>query len=231
MCRAHEVPGEFHDAYWINHGEVPPFTSKLITLAGSEQMAALHAAIHSLVAADPATPFCVKDSFQCLMLAPLGFRVLFDATWIYRDPASPALVDPAEDLEWSVVRGPEELAAWEAAWRGSPANAALEGGASVFLPGLLEEPGLHLLAGPRGGATVASAALNRTGDVVGLSNVFSGAAGVGPLFPGSVRLAHALYPGLPIVGYERDDDLVAAEKAGFERVHGLTVWQRTPTAH
>jgi hypothetical protein len=73
---------------------------------------------------------------------------------------------------------------------------------------------------------VACGALNRTGDVVGLSNVFSARPGVGPLFPGCARLAHALYPGVPIVGYERDGALAAAERAGFERVHGLRVWQR-----
>jgi hypothetical protein len=70
--------------------------------------------------------------------------------------------------------------------------------------------------------------LNRTGDVVGLSNVFTGVEGVGPLFPGCVRLAQELHPGVPIVGYERGADLAAAERAGFACVRGLTVWQRVP---
>src|SRR6185295_9665119 len=95
----------------------------------------------------------------------------------------------------------------------------------IFGPGLLKEPELHFLAGRCGGAVVASAALNRTGDVVGLSNVSSGASGVGPLFPGCVRLAHQLYPGLAIVGYERGAELAAAEQAGFRRLRDLTVWQ------
>jgi hypothetical protein len=85
----------------------------------------------------------------------------------------------------------------------------------------------HFLAGKRGDAIVASGALNWTGDVVGLSNVFSGIAGVGPMFPGCVRLAQELYPGIPIVGYARGDDLIAAENAGFARIHDLTVWQRS----
>lgn len=225
--RAHGGPGEFHDAYWINHGAVPPYTSKLITLSGAAQAADQLAAIRALMRAEPDSYFSVKDAFQCLDLAPLGFGVLFHATWIQWAPGQPLPRDPAEQLEWSVVRGAEELLEWEGAWRGSPANTAAEGTPRVFPARLLEEPGFHFLAGRRGGTAVASAALNRTGRVVGLSNVFSGVDNVGPLFPGSVRLAQTLYPETPIVGYERDAGLSAAEQAGFTRVADLTVWQRT----
>jgi hypothetical protein len=227
ICRAHKVPGEFHDTHWINHGNVPPYTSKLITLAGRESAGIQLAAIRSLITAQPEAFFSVKDAFQCLDLAPLGFGVLFDATWIYWTPGRTIPVDPSEGLQWSVVRSSDELMGWENAWRRSPVNVAVDCRPRVFAPSLLEEPGLHFLAGKRGRAIVASAALNWTGDVVGLSNVFSGFGGVGPLFPGCVRLAQDLYPGIPIVGYERGDDLVAAERAGFARVHGLTVWQRS----
>ena len=227
ICRSHKVPGEFHDTYWINHGKVPPYTSKFIALAGSAHAATQLAAIRSLISSEPESLFSVKDAFQCLDLASLGFRVLFDATWIYWTPGGALPVDPAEGLEWSVVEDSDALLGWELAWRGSPANAAVDGTPSVFVPTLLQEPGVHFLTGKRGDAIVASAALNRTGDVVGLSNVFTGIAGVGPLFPGCVRLAQALFPGVPIVGYARGDDLFAAEKAGFARVHGLTVWQRS----
>lgn len=225
-CRAHGWPGEFHDAYWINHGAVPPYTSKLITLAGEAQAADQRAAIEGLMRAEPDSYFSVKDAFQCLDLAPLGFGVLFHATWIQWAPDQALPRDPAERLEWTVVRGAGELIDWEQAWRGSPANAAADGTPRVFPPSLLDEPGLHFLAGRRGGTVVASGALNRTGDVVGLSNLFSGRPDVGPLFPGSVRLAQTLNPGVPIVGYERGDDLRAAEQAGFARVADLTVWQR-----
>jgi hypothetical protein len=228
LCRAHHVPGEFHAAFWMNHGTVPPFTPKLITLAGLGHEEVLHAAIRSLVVSQPEAPFGVKDAFQCLGLAPLGLRVLFDAMWIYRDPATAPPVDSAEELEWLVVHEPDELAEWEFAWRGGPANGPVDREARVFVPSLLEEPGLHFLAGRRAGAVVASGALCRTDDVVGLSNVFSNFASAGPVFPGCVRLAQELYPGIPIVGYERDTALLEAEKAGFERVRGLTVWQHSP---
>jgi hypothetical protein len=47
----------------------------------------VRAAICSLIASAPETHFTVKDAFQCLDLASLGFRVLFDASWIYWAPA------------------------------------------------------------------------------------------------------------------------------------------------
>ena len=56
--------------------------------------------------------------------------------------------------------------------------------------------------------------------------VFSDAESVGPLFPGAVRLATQLHPTLPIVGYERGASLIDAERAGFEPLRGLTVWDR-----
>jgi hypothetical protein len=86
---------------------------------------------------------------------------------------------------------------------------------------------IQFLLGRRGSTSLATATLNRSGDVVGISNVFSDAEGVGPLFPDAIRLATQLHPALPIVGYERGDSLLAAESAGFERVGGLAVWNRS----
>ena len=48
------------------------------------------------------------------------------------------------------------------------------------------------------------------------------------LFPGCVRVAGSIFPGLPLVGYQRDAHLIAAMAAGFEAVHGLTVWVPVP---
>ena len=227
VCRAHAVGGEFHEQYWINHCVVPPHISKLVTLAGPEHANAQVSAIQSLIAGEPECYFSVKDAFQCLDLAPLGFEILFEATWLYWTPGTPLPIDAAETLEWSVVAGADELAAWEQAWRGASAKVGALDEPRIFTPSMLQEPGLHFLVGKRGDEVVASGALNRTGDVVGLCNVFTGVAGVGPLFPGCVRVAQQLYPDIPIVGYGRGSALVAAEKAGFAEVHPLTVWIRS----
>src|SRR5262244_729780 len=64
----------------------------------------------------------VKDSFCALDLAALGFQPLFDATWLWRAPS--------------------ELAQWETAWSGSPANNPSSEHPRLFLPALLADPEL-----------------------------------------------------------------------------------------
>jgi len=226
LCSTHDHPGEFHPAYWMKRGKVPPYVPQLVTLDGRESVAIQLAAIRSLVAAEPSASLAIKDSFQCLDLAPLGFSVLFNATWIAWTPETAPPVDTRKQVEWSMVTTPEQLADWELAWRGSAANADLAEHERVFPRRLLDTHDLHFLIGTQNGAAVASGALNRTGDVVGLSNVFSAHPDVGPLFPGCVREARRLYPHLPIVGYARGDALLAAKRADCTEMSDLTVWHR-----
>jgi hypothetical protein len=156
-CKAHGTAGVFHDAYWVHAGAVPPYTSKLITLAATDHAAQL-AAIRSVRELTPATGFSVKDAFSDLDLAPLGFHVLFRATWLWMDTGAGRGAPGA--LSWSVVHTPAELAAWECAFRGpNPAASVLP---SVFPSSLLDEPGVHLLAGSRDESVLATAILNRT---------------------------------------------------------------------
>jgi hypothetical protein len=224
LCQSYGAKTEFHEAYWINRGVAPPYTSRLITLAGSAASDLQVAEIRGSMAREGEAGWGVKDAFACLDLAPLGFRVLFEATWTWCDPGHGPIADADERLNWSVVESADELGEWERAWRGSNANRAVKNQARVFSPALLAQPGIHFLLGRREGLGVASAVLNRTGSVAGLSNVFTADAGAGLLFSGLIRAAGQLYPGVPIVGYERGDDLLHAERAGFSRIAPLRVW-------
>jgi hypothetical protein len=230
LCAAHDGPGELHPTHWLKRGSVPPYVPKVVTLDGPNGAETQQAAIRSLSEAEPAATFAVKDSFQSLDLVPLGLEVLFTATWIALTADDAVGAEPGEALDWSAVTTPAGLAEWEAAWRASSANADLAQREPVFPPQLLAAPGVHFLAGRSEGETVATAVLNRTGDVVGLSNVFSARAAAGALFPGCIRAARRLYPGLPLVGYQAGAALEAALGAGFVALRGLTVWLRSPGA-
>jgi hypothetical protein len=129
-------------------------------------------------------------------------------------------------LAWSVVGGPDALARWEAAWAGLPSGQLVPESARIFRPSLLEAQGVAFLAGLRAGRITAVAAANLTGAVVGLSNVFTQEEDPAEVWAGAAALATALFPGRSLVGYERDEDLTAAQAAGFEPLAGLRVWVR-----
>jgi hypothetical protein len=69
--------------------------------------------------------------------------------------------------------------------------------------------------------------LNATRSVVGLSNVFSLDGLLNP-WEELTALCSEVFPGRPIVGYERAEDLKAAIMSGFEPVGALTVWLQVP---
>jgi len=133
---------------------------------------------------------------------------------------------PHQELAWSVVKDAAGLARWEAAWAGLQVGQVVPGSERIFRRGLLHEPGVALLAGAREGQIVAVAAANQTGEVVGLSNVFAPAEAAAMVWPEVVAYAGALFPGRPLVGYERGDDLVLAQAGGFRPVGPLRVWAR-----
>ena len=140
---------------------------------------------------------------------------LFEAEWIVLE----ALPD-RNDLSWDTVTDPGGLATWEAAWAGGGEVTGL------FRPALLADPDCAILACHRDGALVGGVIAYTSDGVTGISNVFkSGNAGA-PLWPSAVRAAAALRPGLPVVGYERGEDLAAARRAGVRVLGPLRVWTR-----
>lgn len=221
VCRVNDAPGAFHPSIWATPHAVPPFYPNAVTLTRdgvADQLA------HVAELCAERRPFSVKDSYQTLDLRPLGFDVLFTATWLWREAETDAPATTA--LDWAIIAGGVELARWEAAWAGLPGEQRVAADARIFRPALLAQPGVCLLAGSRGGALIAVAAAHLTGDVVGLSNVFSAHVTAADLYPQVVAWASRRFPGRPLVGYERGEDLTAALSAGFRAIGGLRVWAR-----
>jgi hypothetical protein len=213
----HGLVGRVGDGLWTCDRPVPPYYSNAITLAPGG-VDAQHRGIEALSRA-LARPFSVKDSFAALDLASLGFRNLFGADWIWRDP-TPMPAD--RDGDWRPVADAPALEAWEAAWRanGSPADSR------VFLPALLDDPSIRLFARRAGGQVVAGCAANLSDNVVGISNIFSAEPAPGDVFAAAVNAVAGWAPERPIVGYESDESLSAAHAAGFRSVGPLRIWLR-----
>ena len=210
VCRSHGFPGEFTGRLWVSAGHTLPFYPNAITL--SPDVAAAEA-IDGRGPWDPSRPYSIKDSFARLDLAPCGLTPIFDATWI-------AMPTPAggDEPGWDVVTDPGGLVRWEAAWTGGDDVIGL------FPPALLDDADCAVLACRRDGAQVGGAIAYTAGGVTGISNVFKSGIADEPLWAGAVRAIARVRPGLPIVGYERGEDLAEARQAGFTVLGPLRVW-------
>lgn len=156
----------------------------------------------------------VKDSFACLDLDAEGFGVVFDARWIvHRSPHRAAAA-----LVWTAVDGAGELDDWATA-------AALHG---IIRADLLADPSIRIFAGRRShdAPIDAGAIANLTGEVVGLSNVFSRDEDAHAVWRDLQGVVASRFPGHAIVGYEGGDDLASAIASGFAPLDPLRVWYR-----
>jgi len=227
VCRAHDIPGEFYDAIWINWHPAPRFYSNAVTLAYEQDAAAQQLAfIRALLDAGLPNGWSIKDSFCTLDLTALGFQVYFEASWLWRSPALAVPHGTRNGARWQWVRDESELAQWETAWSGVPANMSSTKPPRLFVPALLSDQDLAFLAAYQDEAIVAGAIANRTENVVGVSNIFAPAAGNDLFWAGCIAMVHDRFPGLPLVGYQHGPELAVAQKVGFERLQGLRVWTR-----
>ena len=209
VCRSHGYPGQFTGRLWTSVRHALPFYPNVISLSPDATAAEV------TDGQNPSRPFAIKDSFARLDLAPHGLTPLFDATWI-------AVPTPAggDDPSWGAVTDRGELVRWEAAWAGGGEVIGL------FQPALLDDPDCAVLACRRDGAQVGGAIAYTAGGVTGISNVFKSGIADDPLWAGAVRAIARVRPGLPIVGYERGEDLAAARQAGFTVLGPLRIWAR-----
>jgi hypothetical protein len=220
VCRTHGYPGEFHDDIWLNRHRVPRFYPNAGTLA--EPSPRQLALIDELVAARVPPGWAVKDSFCMLDLESRGFRILFNAGWIYL-PVSRVkdIVAAGKSARWEIISSDRALAEWESVWSRSAGDNSED---RIFLPSLLEHKEVAIVAGYRDGRVVAGAIANGSDGVVGWSNFFAPAAEMLDCAAESLTTIAGIFPALPIVGYEHGDELRNAHALGFESLGPLRVW-------
>jgi hypothetical protein len=207
VCRSHGLATRFIDDVWIAPEGSPRFYPDVVTLrpGGSVRQVLTHL---------PSRTESIKDSFACLDLAPEGFGVLFEASWIvHRAPRS-----PAPTFVWTPVDRAGELDDWSSA-------AGLEG---VIRAELLTDRAIRVLAGrhEKVGPIVAGAVAIATGGVVGVSNVFSHRSVEEAVWRDVQAVTALAFPARPIVGYARGDALTHAMASGFSPLAPLRVWYR-----
>jgi len=206
---------EFHNGFWLAQEKSLPLYPNIVTLSadpGPDFFASLEAL---------PTGSAVKDSFDCLDLAQMGFHKIFGGTWLFREAKSKKR--PPIQSDWRKITHAEALKKWLAAWNG---NVQLH---HVFSPRLLDRRAIDFAAISRDGELKAGAVFN-TGpklngkDVVGLSNLFCRKSWR------YSALQHLLEPygHKPACTYETDDALLPVyRQLGFEDCGQLSVWQKT----
>jgi hypothetical protein len=218
VCRARGNPGEFLEGVWVNRHAAPRFYPNIVTLTRErvhEQLDAIRA-----LKADLTGGWAVKDSYATLDLTGLGFRPLFEAQWIGREVSlgRPDAHLPA--TRWTRVTTEAQLARWERAWAGTP-EADQPG---IFMPALLADEDVAILAAVWQDRIVAGAIANRSGGVAGVSNLFLPAPDDARMRAACVAAAMDAFPGLPLAGYESGVDLLEMQAQGFATLGPLRVW-------
>jgi hypothetical protein len=215
FCRTHGVVGRFQANCWSTPVRTPLYYPDAVTLLSEITIEQVLSGI------DTSEGCSVKDSFACLDLAAAGFRPLFRAEWIAREPVEARLLPRPS---WSALTTEEQLGEWEAAWGELPERS------DFFRRSLLEDEAIGVLAGYNGDRIVAGAIANRSSTVIGLSNVFDVAGDLESAWVGGAAAAAFLWGEMPTVSYDSGESLDAAHKAGFESIGELVVWLKAPSS-
>jgi hypothetical protein len=220
VCAAHHAASEIEEDFWICRGTAPPLYPNLVTLGGSApaRQAAQLRALDALQSLDGLEGWAVKDSFRALDLTARGFEILFEASWLVREPDA-ATNSP---LAATIVADGVELAAWEEAWRQEEEAAELP--PRFFPETLLADPDIAFVAIRRDGRIVAGAAVNRAAGVAGLTNLFAGSEATDAVAASVAAAIAVRFPGMPIVDYETADRARDMQGAGFRPLAPLAVW-------
>jgi hypothetical protein len=223
---AHGLANETDGRVWRSHETAPPFHSNLVVLSPLTTRSDIETCAAGIEQQPRPKGWSLKDSYACLDLTPLGYAVLFDADWIWRDPV--AVQAPACDapLSWKRLDSPSSLAEWERAWSGDTRNEKEVLRTRQFPDRLLGSADHMFFAGRLDGKVVAGGIANRSPGAVGLSNIFSPPEFLEDTWRALTCAISAAFPGTPIVGYERGVDLELAQGVGFAPVGKLRVWCR-----
>jgi hypothetical protein len=218
---AHGLTSMTDERVWHSYETPPPFHSNLVVLSPLTRQAKIEACISEIEKRLHPTSWSIKDSYAVLDLASLGFSMLFQADWIWRDPVLDTMPLLDSRLSWTKLTSPSSMAEWEDAWSGNTKNQFRQ-----FPDSLFNRSDYAFFAGRLQGKIVAGGIANRSLGVVGLSNIFSPTDLLEDTWQALATSISINFPKTPIVGYERGTNLSIAKRAGFESIGKLRVWCR-----
>lgn len=204
VCDTHGIAQSSNEHVWGLLSKAPAFYPDVITISK-------HATVDlvkDFIAGKEISS--VKDCFANLDLTSLGFKILFEAEWIYHEPSYHSNLTHSD---WHVITTERELAEW----------AMLQGLEHVILPDLLKREEVKIFKREKKGE-IAGFIANMGANTVGISNVFSTDKKVEKLWSDITKVAATEFPELPMVGYEQGGNLTAAILSGWTSIGPLLVW-------
>jgi hypothetical protein len=215
----HGIRWNKNPSSWYCLEKVPPLYSNLVTRSAEWRPDGAFRSIDKAFENEQWENWSIKDSFAALDLGSYGFEKLFDAQWLYLEASRFAPEKEIAGIRYELIRDEDALCLWRKAW---DADEAL--GNRIFHPSLLRDPRVHFVAGYVAQKIVSGCLVNKTEDVLGISNCFCAGEDTG-YWSDMISFIHATIERADIVGYERSEPLVAGLRAmGFEAVGNLTVW-------
>jgi hypothetical protein len=198
--------------------KTPPLYSNLVTLSKDWKPDDVFRAIDTNYEREKWEEWSIKDSFGVLDLTEYGFTKLFDARWIYLEAGKFAPYGAGGNLRYAIISSEDVLAAWRKAW-----DADEQLGKEIFSRKLLDDSKVYFVAGHEGKLIVSGCFVNRTDDVLGVSNFFAPDRNV-KYWSEMIDFIFSSIGRMNIVGYERKELTDKLQTLGFETVGDLTVW-------
>ncbi len=159
----------------------------------------------------------IKDSFQCLDLTSHGFEKLFDSQWLYLESGA-FTPQNNEEIRFEIVTDSDGLQKWVEVW-----GEGIELGHSIYKTELLEDDSVYFVVGYKDSEPDCVALLNKSDDVIGVSNFFVPDDTVSK-WSSLVSFIYSEIEVKDIVGYEDAETLEKITTLGFEPVGRLTIW-------
>ncbi|MEM7096738.1 MAG: hypothetical protein AAF541_00655 [Pseudomonadota bacterium] len=210
MFDIHNIKYHRSDIAFLGLGPPPAYHSWMTTLDPTATLT-LQAILNNNL---QQPKFGIKDAFDDLDMTETGLVELFEARWLWVDPAS-SLLRASIDQRWQKVSTAAALEIWERAWKhgGSPtAN-------RQFPSAILDRSDVTIFGRVAGPGYDAGVIANRSKDCVGLSNLFGEQA-----MADAITLCAQTAPSLPVVSYARGDELIEAQAVGMDVCGTLRVW-------
>ena len=207
------------DSAYFTLEKTPKYYSNLVTIDENWNSDQIFRAIDRKFEDENWTEWSIKDSFAVLDLEKNGFSRLFEAKWFYLEPENFIPSERKENLRFKVVKNEEDLKLWRRLW-----DSDEKLGNEIFDSKLLENPDLFFIAGYRKDEIILGCLLNKSEQVLGISNFFSPEKDIF-YWSETIKFIYSAISKTKLVGYERMEfvnELV--DTLNFESVGNLVVW-------